>query len=81
MGAAFSGGPGAYFANAGDDLHPVGSLDPMIPGYIGCIAIAPDGSRRLAHAEPDPLFAVVAGAPTSSSCVCAYVTDWKPDSG
>jgi hypothetical protein len=27
----------------------------MIAGYIGCIVIRPDGSRKLAHVERDPL--------------------------
>jgi hypothetical protein len=49
------GGNGAYFANHGDDVHAVGKLDPIVPGYVGCIVIYPDGSRRLAHAVPDPL--------------------------
>jgi hypothetical protein len=39
------GGSGAYFANAGEDLHAVGSLDPLVPGYVGCIVIKPDGSH------------------------------------
>jgi hypothetical protein len=30
-------------------------MAPMIDGWIGAIMIASDGSRRLAHAEPDPL--------------------------
>jgi hypothetical protein len=48
------GGAGAYFANAGEDVHAVASLDPLIPGYIGCIVIRTDGSRQLARAVPDP---------------------------
>jgi hypothetical protein len=44
-----------YFANAGEDVHAVGSLDPLIPGAIGCIVIRPDGGRYLARAVPDPL--------------------------
>src|SRR4051794_38183929 len=54
-GGGLDGGSGAYFANAGDDLHAVGSLDPIMPGHIGCIVIKPDGSRRVARAVPDPL--------------------------
>jgi hypothetical protein len=54
-GGGIDGGDGAYFANAGDDLHAVGSLSPLIPGHVGCIVIRPDGSRELAHAVPDPL--------------------------
>ena len=49
------GGSGTFFANAGDDLHAVGSLDPLAPGHVGCVVIRPDGSRRLARVEPDPL--------------------------
>ena len=44
------GGQGAYFANYGDDLHAYGSLDPIVPGHIGCIVIRQDGSRVLARA-------------------------------
>jgi hypothetical protein len=47
--------PSAYFANAGDDLHAVGSLAPLIDGDVGCVVIRPDGSRELALAVPDPL--------------------------
>ena len=54
-GGGIDGGKGAYFANAGRDVHVVGSLDPMIPGYVGCIVIGPDGTRRLAHVQRDPL--------------------------
>jgi hypothetical protein len=54
-GSGIDGGNGAYFANAGDDLHAVGSLAPIIDGYIGCIVIKPDGSRYVAQAVPDPL--------------------------
>jgi hypothetical protein len=54
-GGGIDGGAGAYFANAGEDLHVVGSMDPLVPGHVGCIVIRPDGSRQLAHVEPDPL--------------------------
>jgi hypothetical protein len=54
-GGGLDGGEGAFFANAGDDLHAVGSLAPIIDGYVGCIVIQPDGSRRLARVMPDPL--------------------------
>jgi hypothetical protein len=54
-GGGVDGGNGAFFVNGGDDLHAVGSMAPMIDGWIGAIMIASDGSRRLAHAEPDPL--------------------------
>jgi hypothetical protein len=53
--ALFVGGQAEYFANAGEDLHAIGTLDPIVPGNIGCIVIRPDGSRYLAHAVPDPL--------------------------
>ena len=54
-GGGINGGDGAYFANAGEDLHVVGPTAPLIPGYVGCIVIGPDGSRCLARVEPDPL--------------------------
>jgi hypothetical protein len=54
-GGGIDGGNGAYFANAGNDLHAVGSLAPIVPGHIGCIVIKPDGSRYVARAVPDPL--------------------------
>jgi hypothetical protein len=54
-GGGFDGGQGAYFANAGDDVHAIGLLDPIVPGHVGCIAIRPDGSRVLARAVRDPL--------------------------
>lgn len=53
-GGGLDGGEGAYFANAGDDVHAIGSLAPLVDG-IGCIVIAPDGSRRVARVVPDPL--------------------------
>jgi SOS response associated peptidase (SRAP) len=46
---------GAFFTNAGEDVHGVGSLAPLIPGAIGCIMIRPDGSRVLARVASDPL--------------------------
>ena len=49
------GNGGDYFANCGEDLHAYGSLNSIIPGYIGCIVIRPDGSRLLVRAVPDPL--------------------------
>jgi hypothetical protein len=49
------GSDGAYFANAGEDLHAVGSLAPIIDGYIGCIVIKPDGSRYVARSARDLL--------------------------
>ena len=54
-GGGIDGGDGAFFANAGDDVHAVGNLAPIVPGHVGCIVIQPDGSRYLARIEPDPL--------------------------
>src|SRR5215207_2761365 len=54
-GGGLDGGSGAYFANAGEDLHAVGSLAPIVDGFIGCIVIRPDGSRYVAQTMPDPL--------------------------
>lgn len=54
-GGGIDGGDGVYFANCGDDVHAVGTLAPLLDGYIGCIVIRPDGSRVLARAVPDPL--------------------------
>jgi hypothetical protein len=54
-GGGFDGGSGTFFANCGDDVHAVGSLAPIVDGYIGCIVIKPDGSRYVARAVPDPL--------------------------
>ena len=54
-GGGIDGGDGAYFANAGEDVHAVGSLAPIMDGYIGCIVIKPDGNRYVARAVPDPL--------------------------
>jgi hypothetical protein len=30
-------------------------LRDLIDGLVGCVVIRPDGSRKLAHIEPDPL--------------------------
>ncbi|MGZ5388306.1 MAG: hypothetical protein ACXWGS_12935 [Solirubrobacterales bacterium] len=54
-GGGLDGGKGAYFANCGEDVHAVGTLAPIIEGYIGCIVIKPDGRRYVARAVPDPL--------------------------
>jgi hypothetical protein len=48
-------GPGAFFVNHGNDLHAVGTMAPLIDGYVACVVVRPDGSRKLAHVEPDPL--------------------------
>lgn len=53
-GAGFDGGGGAFLANAGDDVHVVGSLAPLAD-VIGCIVLKPDGSRELARVVQDPL--------------------------
>ncbi len=54
-GGGFDGGSGAFFVNYGDDVHVVGSMAPLIEGYVGCVVIKPDGSRELARGVPDPL--------------------------
>jgi hypothetical protein len=54
-GGGLDGGAGTYFANCGDDVHAVGTLDPIVPGHVGCIVIRPDKTRVLARAVPDPL--------------------------
>ena len=50
-GGRIDGGDGAFFDNAGEDVHAVGTLGPL----VGCIVIHPDGSRELARVVPDPL--------------------------
>jgi len=54
-GGGIDGGNGVYFANAGDDVHAVGSIAPLVPGHLGCVVIRPNGSRYLAQVQPDPL--------------------------
>jgi hypothetical protein len=54
-GGGNDGGDGAHFANAGDGVHAVGSLDPLVLGHVGCVVIRPDGSPWLARVVPDPL--------------------------
>jgi hypothetical protein len=54
-GGGIDGGNGFTVASHGDDLHAVGTLAPMFPGTVGCVVIAPDGSRRLAGVVADPL--------------------------
>jgi hypothetical protein len=54
-GGGIDGGNGFTLVCHGEDLHAVGPTSPMIPGYVGCVVIAPDKSRRLAQAMPDPL--------------------------
>jgi hypothetical protein len=53
-GGGLDGGQGMYFANAGEDVHGVGSLMPLAP-VVGCIVFKPDGTRLLARVERDPL--------------------------
>lgn len=53
-GGGVDGGKGAYFANAGEDVHAVGSLAPLAPA-VGCVVIRPDGTRVLARVERHPL--------------------------
>ena len=38
-----------------EDVHAVGTLAPLIPGYVGCVVIRSDGSRRMARVVADPL--------------------------
>jgi hypothetical protein len=54
-GGGIDGGDGFTLASHGDDLHAIGPTSPLIPGCIGCVVIAADGSRRLARVMPDPL--------------------------
>lgn len=54
-GGGLDGGAGAYFANVGEDVHAVGSLAPIVDGFLGVIVIRPDGGRYIARAMPDPL--------------------------
>ena len=55
-GGGIDGGDCVTFANAGEDVHAIGSLMPLAPA-IGCIVIKPDGSRVLPAAGivADPL--------------------------
>jgi hypothetical protein len=55
MAAGSTAARAAFLANAGEDVHVVGSVAPLIDGYVGCIEIKPDGSRVLARVMPDPL--------------------------
>jgi hypothetical protein len=55
-GGGFDGdGNGFTFANAGEDVHAIGTLAPIFPGWIGCIVLKPDGTRVLTGVQPDPL--------------------------
>jgi hypothetical protein len=48
-GGGVDGGNGAFFAKRGEVVYAIGSLDPIVPGALGCIVIYPDGSRRRAR--------------------------------
>jgi hypothetical protein len=52
-GGGIDGGPGAYFANAGEDLHAVGSLDPLATSATK--ASGSSTSRRSATNRHPPL--------------------------
>lgn len=54
-GGGFDGGTGYFIANAGNDLHVVGTMAPLIPGKIGLVAIHPDGIRELLRVIEDPI--------------------------
>jgi hypothetical protein len=54
-GGGLDGGNGFIVATHGEDLHVVGPTSPFFPGFVGCVVIGPDGSRRLARTVPDPL--------------------------
>ena len=53
-GGGIDGGNGFTIASHGDDLHVVGTVAPLFPGFVGCVVIAPDGTRRMARVMPDP---------------------------
>jgi hypothetical protein len=43
-GGGIDGGADAFFVNYRDAVHAYGSLDPIVPGHVGCIVIRPDGN-------------------------------------
>ncbi len=53
-GGGIDGGNGFTITSHGDDLAAIGSTAPLFPGYVGCVVIAPDGTRRMARVMPDP---------------------------
>lgn len=53
-GGGFDGGNGYFIANAGDDLHVMGTMAPMISRAIGLVAIHADGARELVRVIEDP---------------------------
>ena len=50
-GGGFDGGTGAFFANAGEDVHVVGSMAPIAEGYVGCVVIKPVRDQRVVGAR------------------------------
>jgi hypothetical protein len=54
-GGGLDGGNGFTIASHSDDLHAIGSTAPLFPGFISCVVIPPDGSRRMAGVMPHPL--------------------------
>ena len=45
-GGGIDGGSGAYFANAGEDVHAVGPMAPLA-SVVDYVVIQPDGSRYI----------------------------------
>lgn len=54
-GGGFDGGNGYYIASAGDDVHVIGKMAPLIPGRIGLVAIHANGTRELLRVIDDPI--------------------------
>ena len=46
-GGGIDGATAPWLANAGEDVTGIGSLAPLIAGYLGCIVLRPDGTRYL----------------------------------
>ena len=53
-GGGIDGGNGLTITSHGEDLHAIGSTAPLFPGFVGCVVIALDGTRRMALVMPDP---------------------------
>jgi hypothetical protein len=51
-GGGFDGGPGAFVANAGNDLHVIGTLDSIVPTTSAASWSRPDKARVVARAVP-----------------------------
>ena len=49
------GGNGYVYVNYREHLHAYGPTAPLLPGGYGCVAIDPDGNRRLISLIADPL--------------------------